>query len=94
VGTEITVTATLNLGKLKPGDVSVEAYYGPLDQKRKITEVHSVVLEHKENSSGTRHVFEGKMPCQRSGLHGYTVRVLPSNEDLVQPYELGLILWQ
>ena len=93
VGTEITVTATLNLGKLKPGDVSVEAYYGPLDQKRKITEVHSVVLAHKENSSGTRHVFEGKMPCQRSGLHGYTVRVLPSNEDLVQPYELGLILW-
>lgn len=32
-------------------------------------------------------------PCCKSGLHGYTVRVLPHHPDLTAPFLPGLIVW-
>lgn len=94
VGAEMTVSAEVSLGSLTPEDVAVEVYYGPLDQQRKITKADTVVLQPKEGSSGSSNLFEGSVPCMQSGQHGFTLRVLPRHEHLVQPYQLGLILWQ
>ena len=88
------VSAEVSLGSLTPEDVAVEVYYGPLDQQRKITKADTVVLQPKGDSSGGRYLFEGSVPCMQSGQHGFTLRVLPRHEHLVQPYQLGLILWQ
>ena len=38
-------------------------------------------------------LFVGQVRCQNSGLHGYTVRVLPRHEDLANPFEPRLIVW-
>ena len=38
------------------------------------------------------YLFEGFISSIHTGLHGYTVRVLPQHEDLSQPYEPGLIV--
>jgi hypothetical protein len=40
------------------------------------------------------HWFVGSMPCRNTGRHGVAVRVLPMHNDLVNPYEMGLILWE
>jgi starch phosphorylase len=32
-------------------------------------------------------------PCQYSGRHGYTVRVLPYHPDLTTSFVPGLIVW-
>jgi len=41
-----------------------------------------------------RHLFETEaIACARSGLHGYTVRVLPHHPDLASPFLPGLITW-
>ena len=94
VGTEMVVSAQVSLGSLTPEDVSVEAYYGPLDQQRKITEADTVVLQTKENSPDGSCIFEGSVPCTQSGQQGFTVRLLPKHAHLIQPYQLGLISWQ
>ncbi|HLA40418.1 MAG TPA: alpha-glucan family phosphorylase, partial [Candidatus Glassbacteria bacterium] len=93
VGTQLEVTATVKLGSLTPDDVAVEVYYGPLDQKRRIVEPHAVALVPGAVAGGAIS-YSGSVPCESSGRHGYTVRVLPRNEDMVNPHELGLIIWQ
>lgn len=41
-----------------------------------------------------RHLFQAEaVPCQMSGLHGLTVRVLPQHPDLPVPFLPGLIAW-
>ncbi len=42
---------------------------------------------------GQRYLYEADAQCSMSGLHGYTVRVLPYHEDLVTPIQHGLIRW-
>jgi hypothetical protein len=52
-------------------------------------------MDYKEASKQKgEHWFVGSMPCRKTGQRGLAVRVLPSNPDLVNPHELGLILWE
>ena len=37
--------------------------------------------------------FGVAMPCDRSGMTGYTVRVLPQHPGLGDPLEMGLVRW-
>ncbi|MGH9128133.1 MAG: alpha-glucan family phosphorylase [Acidimicrobiales bacterium] len=38
-------------------------------------------------------LYRGTFACTSSGRYGFTVRVLPSHEDLVSPVEMGLAAW-
>jgi len=40
------------------------------------------------------HWFVGSMPCRNTGQYGVAVRILPRHDNLVNPYEMGLILWE
>jgi hypothetical protein len=52
-------------------------------------------MAYKETTGqDSEHWFVGSMSCGETGRHGVAVRVLPRNADLVNPYELGLILWE
>jgi starch phosphorylase len=43
-------------------------------------------------SEGT-YTYAGTIPCRSSGLHGYSVRVLPRHADLANPFEPALVTW-
>ena len=40
------------------------------------------------------YTFEGTIPCARSGRRGFSVRVLPRHQDLLNPQAMGLVCWQ
>jgi starch phosphorylase len=95
VGSELSVEALVKLGKVSPDDVSVELYYGCVDGRGSIRKGSAVRMTHKEVSGQDgEYWFVGLMPCRKAGQHGLTVRVLPRNADLADPYEPGLILWE
>jgi len=95
VGSELRIKALVKLGKVNPDDVSVELYHGSVDARGNIRDGLAVRMAHKETSEQEgEHWFVGTMPCKRTGQHGVAVRVLPRNTDLVDPYDLGLILWE
>ena len=95
VGSELNVRALVKLGKVSPDDVSVELYHGPVDAWGNIRDGSAVRLDYKETSQQDgEHWFVGLMPCRTSGRQGVAVRVLPRHDDLVGPYEPGLILWE
>jgi starch phosphorylase len=95
VGSKLKVSALVKLGRVNPDDVSMELYHGPLDARGNISDGAVIKMEHK-GSAGLdgEHRFTGLTPCQASGRRGVAVRVIPRHPDLVNPYELGLILWE
>ena len=94
VGNKFEVKASVYLGKLSPDDVSVETYNGPLDSDGKITSGSSIPMTHDGSDGGGSHVFVCVVPCDTSGRLGYSLRVLPKNSHLNNPFDLSLITWE
>jgi starch phosphorylase len=94
VGEQVRARATVHLGSLTPDDVAVELYLGRLDADGEFTDgVAPQMLPVSRDNSG-RYIFEAKaVACCRSGLHGYTVRILPCHRDLTVPFLPALITW-
>ncbi|MFC1565080.1 alpha-glucan family phosphorylase [candidate division KSB1 bacterium] len=90
---ELEVKAKVELGELTPEDVDVQIYYGPLDSDRNIVDGDAVSMQFME-TTGKASIFAGKVSSNKSGLHGYTLRILPKCEGMIHPYEWYLIHWQ
>ncbi len=93
VGSELTSRVKVRLGGLAPEEVAVQLYAGKLDAHENFTNGIATLMN-AVAQEGDLHVFETSYgPCAESGLHGYTVRVMPfhreSNTDLVP----GCITW-
>jgi len=95
VGSQLCVRALVKLGTVSPNDVSVELYHGPVDTLENIKDGSAVRMDYKQAAEQKgEHWFAGSMPCTDTGQYGVTVRILPRHDDLVNPYEMGLILWE
>ena len=95
VGSQLSIRALVKLGNITPNDVSVELYHGPVDNWENIKNGSAVRMDYtKAAEQDGEHWFVGSMPCSRTGQHGVSVRVLPKNPNLTNPYEMGLILWE
>ena len=88
VGADLPVSSCAT-GQHLAQDVEVQVCYGLVDNLGEIMSPNVVPLE----SDGGRldGLFEGRVPCQASGQHGYTVRVLPRHANLANPFEPGLV---
>ncbi len=91
IGKPIKVSAKLKLGKLKPEDVEVHVYYGSLDPHGEMFDTNWEVLslvKHEDNV----YYYEGSYFCTGTGQQGFTVRVMPKHQLLVNPQDL-FCLW-
>jgi starch phosphorylase len=66
---------------------------GKLRESREIIEPQLIPLAPHGPVKGDGTLFSAAFPCQTSGTHGLTVRVVPYHEDLGYPHETGLIAW-
>jgi starch phosphorylase len=95
VGSELKISALIRLGRLTPEDVAVEIYYGTVDSWGTIKNGSPTRMTYDKPGAETgEHLYAGSIPCRSSGQHGFAIRVLPRNDDMVDPYEPGLILWE
>ena len=92
VGTSKRVRATVSLGSLSADDVSVEIYHGDIDARGEFANGHACPMKYEGEQDG-KQVFVGEFKLDTSGLQGFTVRVLPKHQDLVQPLQLNLTRW-
>ncbi|WP_323794259.1 alpha-glucan family phosphorylase, partial [Nocardioides sp.] len=91
VGSELTVRAFVALGDLSPHDVRVQLVHGRAHSDDSLTETVAFDLTISESYDGGRFRFDGRLSLARSGAFGYTVRILPSNDLLASPAELGVV---
>ena len=94
VGAVLAVKARVRLGPLSPNDVSVQIYQGLLDSNRQFQEGAPIVMKLRKSLGNGMHSYQGEIPCQQSGLCGFSVRILPHHEDAILPYELPLAAWE
>jgi starch phosphorylase len=90
VGDVLTLRAEIAHGGLDAADLAVEAVVGGIDGEDRLTDSSTVELRMIETVDGTVR-YEGEVPLRRTGLLGYTVRVLPKNDLLASTAELGLV---
>nr|NIQ78826.1 alpha-glucan phosphorylase [Anaerolineae bacterium] len=94
VGDRVQAHARVHLGSLAPEDVTVELYMGRVDAGGQIVKAETTPLQAAGLAGAGRYLYEGSAnPCRKSGLHGYTVRVLPHNPGLTSSFLPGLIVW-
>jgi starch phosphorylase len=91
IGTVMSVRAFVSLGDLAVDDVEVQLVHGVINSEDVLVDTHVEPLGHVESYEGGRHRFDGQVQLERSGAFGYTVRVVPSNELLASPAELGMV---
>ena len=79
------------LGDLSPEDVDVQLVHGRIDSEDQLAETVVDSLHVAESYEGGRHRFDGDVVLDHSGSFGYTVRVIPRNDLLTSPAELGVV---
>jgi len=90
LGNDMVVRAFVALGSLTPDDVVIEVVHGKVDAQDRIVNPTAAYLASSASYEGNRWLYETVVPLDRTGVFGYTVRILPSNPCLVSPAELGL----
>ncbi len=95
VGTTIKVQAQVHLGALRPDDVAVELYAGQVDAEGEIIDAQITPMQPlgTDGGAGSFRFASEAVACCKSGLHGFTVRVLPHHPDLANRFLPGLIVW-
>ncbi|MCU1693941.1 MAG: alpha-glucan phosphorylase [Mycobacterium sp.] len=91
LGSELTLTATVQLAGLRPDEVVVEAVVGRVDAGDVLVEPETVSMAHTGTADGGNEVFTTTTPLPVAGPVGYTVRVLPHHPLLAADSELGLV---
>lgn len=91
VGDRMSVRAFVALGDLAPSDVDVQLLHGRSNGDDELSDVHVASLAVAESYEAGRHRFDGDLVLDHSGSFGYTVRVIPRNELLASPAELGVV---
>jgi glycogen phosphorylase len=93
VNQSIAVKSLINLGHLEPHDIQVELYKGAIDTNGKITDADTAVMTYQGKDSTGNSLYTTEVAYAASGLQGLSLRILPHNPHLSNPYELGLIQW-
>ncbi|MCU0275880.1 MAG: alpha-glucan family phosphorylase [Acidobacteria bacterium] len=92
-GERFQVQADLFLGKVPPEEIRVDAYFGTMVGEDVLQNSALARLGDVETSGEGRFRFSGFIPCGRTGSFGFKLRVTPFHPLLLDPYEMGLVLW-
>lgn len=91
-GSEVSVTAKIRIGNIKPEHLVVEAYHGTVNNEDEIENPIRTRMNVEEQNADFS-IFKAMIPCTQGGRYGYTVRVFPGHENLVQENIPELIKW-
>jgi starch phosphorylase len=92
VGDTFSVTAVATLGKLRPDEVSIELYYGPMRAVNTISQSHFKEMTVKEDKGNGTYLYACDIVCNASGRYGFTVRAVPRGDDRIK-FAPGRITW-
>ncbi len=94
VDSKYALSAEVYLGELTPDDVEVQIYYGKVDEKEDTTNNYAITMRHVSSDKEKKtHKFEGEIVCKSTGHFGFTFRILPKHELLINQFELSVIHW-
>jgi len=91
VGDTLHVRAFVSLGELGPEEVEVQVVHGRASESDDLRDIETAPLGFAKTYEAGRHRFSGDLVLTRTGVFGYTVRVLPKHAGIANPTEMGLV---
>ncbi len=92
VGDAFIVTVTAELGKLRPDDVDVQLYYGPLTASDAVASGQAQPMALVRAGPDGRCEFECRVDCGHTGRFGFTARAVPRGDDWTRHLP-GCLTW-
>jgi glycogen phosphorylase len=81
------------LGDLTPGDVETQLVRGTVVGDGELTDTVAAAMVPGGDAPAGHVRYTGKIPLERAGRQGVTVRVVPAHPLLATPVELGRVAW-
>ena len=93
VGQGMPVRANIRLGPILPEDIQVDFYYGPMDADGDLIKGIAEEMKRDESSRENEHIYQAMVPFKETGRFGYLLRIMPRHPLLVNPADMGLVIW-
>ena len=93
-GNNIEVACEVELPNINVENVTVEAYYGKILDNGVVENVSIIPMTLSDSDEEQKkYYFTAKIELKTGGNYGYTFRVMPKHEMLLEPANLDLIKW-
>ena len=93
-GEAIEVSCKVTLPNLEKEDVRVEVYCGKISDDGRVENVSVVPMKLvSEEKEYRRYLYTAKISLSSGGNYGYTFRVMPTNDMLLDSENLDLVKW-
>ena len=93
-GNNIEVGCEVELPNIDVNNVTVETYYGKILDNGVVENVKIIPMQLQESDEeNKRYYFTTKIELTTGGNYGYTFRVMPKHEMLLEPANLNLVKW-
>ena len=93
-GNNIEVKCSVEVPNINIENISVECYYGKILENGIVENVEIIPMKMiEEDEENKKYTFSAKIELKTGGNYGYTFRVMPKHEMLLEPANLNLVKW-
>ena len=93
-GNKIEVACEVTLPNIDVDNITVQVYYGKILENGIVEDISIIPMElTEENPEERKYYYTAKIELTTGGNYGYTFRVMPKNEMILEPANLDLIKW-
>ncbi len=93
-GNNIEVKCSVEVPNINIENISVECYYGKILENGIVENVEIIPMKMiDEDEENKKYTFSAKIELKTGGNYGYTFRVMPKHEMLLEPANLNLVKW-
>lgn len=93
-GTSIDVKCSVVLPNIDPGSVRVEVYYGKFLEDGTVQDVKIIPMKiDGKEEENKKYYYTAKIDLSSGGNYGYSFRVMPQNEMLLDSANMDLVKW-
>lgn len=93
-GNKIEVNCKVTLPDISAENITVEVYAGRITENGRIEDIVVIPMDLAEANDETReYLYKAKLELSTGGSYGYTFRVMPRHNMILDPENLNLIKW-
>lgn len=93
-GNNIEVKCEVELPNINKDNIEVEVYYGKILDNGIVENVSIIPMElESADEEAKKYYYKAKVELTTGGNYGYTFRVMPKHEMILEPTNLNLIKW-
>ena len=93
-GNNIEVKCSVQVPNIDINNISVQCYYGKILENGIVENVEIIPMKMiDEDEDNKKYTFSAKIELKTGGNYGYTFRVMPKHEMLLEPANLNLVKW-